>query len=313
MTLLTLFFIASGVRSGQWHVEPNLRCQDCHIQHASKEGEPLPGGPFSTLLLKNTVNELCLSCHDGTDPTAPDIMRPVQMYDAALSGQSAGGYFDIIGIDNPMGHNLALGSIVPLQVEAQFVELNCASCHAPHGNGNYRNLLFDPAGVGDSLVLEEGSDLFTEFSPDIPPTAGGSATAYSRDNIGYRQAYSAWCVSCHNQLETNSVASPPAHFNSHPVDVAINEFPVDGHTDVPHWISGTGEGFADDANGIIRLPFEVPTASDFISSRQPAESNRIFCGSCHKAHGGSDEKSLLWSYIEGDLDYIAGCQQCHNK
>jgi len=273
----------------------------------------LPGGPFSTLLLKSTVNELCLTCHDGSDPTAPDVLLPVQMYNGTASGESGGGHFAIIGIDNTAGHNLGLGSVVPLQVEGQFVELSCASCHAVHGNGNYRNLLYDPAGAGDSLVLVDGVDVFTQFAPDKPPTISGTTAAYNRDNVGYRQAYSAWCASCHNRLQANSTGSAPAHFNSHPSDVALNEFPTEPHTDPVHWVSGTGAGFADDPNGIIRVPFGVPTAVDYFTAREPAESNIVFCGSCHKSHGGQYTKSLLWSYIEGDLDFVAGCQQCHNK
>ncbi len=316
-TTLLIFFALTAVgpqiHAGEWHVEPHLYCQNCHVQHATEDGQTLPGGPFSTLLLKNTVNELCLSCHDGSDPTAPDVQQPVQMYSGTTTGESGGGYFGLIAIDNMAGHNLGLGGIVPLQVEAQFLELSCASCHAVHGNGNYRNLLYDPAGADDSLSLADGADVFTQFAPDKPPTISGSVAAYSRDNVGYRQAYSAWCASCHNQLQTNSTASLPAHFSSHPIDVALNEFPMEPHTDPAHWIGGTGEGFPDDPNGTIRVPFDVPTAVDYFTAQEPAESNRVFCGSCHKSHGGQYTKSLLWSYIEGDLDFIAGCQQCHNK
>jgi Zn-finger protein len=311
LLLLPVIFVES--RAGEWHVEPYLNCQNCHVQHATKDGQIIPGGPYSTLLLKNTINELCLSCNDGSDPTAPDVQTPVQMYQVTASGESAAGPFSLIGADNPAGHSLGLGSVTPLQVEAEYIELSCASCHAVHGNSNYRNLLYDPRSVGDSAVLIEGTDLFAQFAPDIPPTTGGSVNAYSRGNIGYRQAYSGWCATCHNQLAANSTSLPPAHFNSHPVEVTLNEFLLDPHTDPAHWVGGTGEGFADDETGTDRVPFETPTAVDFLSSRVPAETNQVFCGSCHKAHGGQYEKSLLWSYQEGDLDFIAGCQQCHNK
>ena len=244
MLVLAIGAAGERIRAGEWHVEPYLYCQNCHIQHASEDGQTVPGGPFSTLLLKNTVNELCLSCHDGSDPTAPDVLLPVQMYSSTASGESGAGHFTIIGIDNMAGHNLGLGGVVPLQAEGQFIELSCASCHAVHGNGNYRNLVYDPAGAGDSLVLVDGADVFTQFAPDKPPTVSGSVAAYSRDNVGYRQAYSAWSASCHNQLQTNATGSLPAHFNSHPTDVALNEFPTEPHTDPVHWVSGIGEGLA---------------------------------------------------------------------
>ena len=101
--------------AGQWHVGESLSCQDCHLQHATQDGEPLPGGPYSTMLIEASVNELCLSCHDGTDPTAPDVQSPVTMYSAGSTGESAAGYFGQNGVDNPRGHGLGFGAVTPLQ------------------------------------------------------------------------------------------------------------------------------------------------------------------------------------------------------
>ncbi|MEK7775434.1 MAG: cytochrome c3 family protein, partial [Candidatus Zixiibacteriota bacterium] len=63
--------------AGNWHVGQSLVCQECHIEHSSESGQPTPGGPFTSLLVKSSINDLCLSCHDGTDPTAPDILLPI--------------------------------------------------------------------------------------------------------------------------------------------------------------------------------------------------------------------------------------------
>ncbi len=317
LVLLAITLLPFAAMAGEWHIEGNLLCQDCHLQHASEEGQELPGGPYSYLLLKNTINELCLSCHDGSDPTAPDVQAPVQMYQSTTSGHSAAGFFGTTGIDNAMGHTLGLPLTTPLQAGGALMTLNCASCHAVHGNTNYRNLLYDPANRGDSILVTDGTDLFTLVAPDRPPTMAGSVAAYDADNVGYKQNYSAWCASCHDQLEINATALPPAHFNSHPSDVSMNAFVGEYHADPIHWTSGIGEGFPDIGDGtdygIPRVPFQAPTSVDFTTSIEPAETNEVFCGSCHIAHGGQYEKALRWPYYEGGNAFLAGCQQCHNK
>jgi hypothetical protein len=299
---------------GEWHTAGSLRCEDCHIQHASEKGQPLPGGPFVYLLRKTTINELCLSCHDGTDPTAPDVLAPVQMYASTPTRESGAGYFSPAGVANAQGHDLGLVTTIPLQGAAHTAQLTCASCHAVHGNGNYRNLLTDPAGDSSIVEIIKGTDVFTEFSPDVPPTTVGSVAAYNSGNIAYVSNFSTWCSSCHDQLRLNNASTPPAHFNGHPTDVSLNTFLTTRHTDPAHWVSGTGEGFpAAQPGGIPRVPYLSLQARDLLSARTPRESDQVFCLSCHKAHGSANKKALLWPYVEGQDAYVAGCQQCHNR
>ena len=87
--------------AGEWHVGASLQCGQCHVEHGSAGGQPIPGGPYSTLLQKGSVNELCLSCHDGSDPTAPDVLAPVTMYGQTLLNESAAGHLLTIGVSNP--------------------------------------------------------------------------------------------------------------------------------------------------------------------------------------------------------------------
>lgn len=317
LSIITLAILLAGLWSsataGQWHVGESLRCQDCHLQHATQDGEQVPGGPYSTMLLEASVNELCLSCHDGTDPTAPDVQSPVTMYSAGSTGESAAGFFGQVGVDNPHGHGLGFGAVTPLQNQGLFVQLNCAACHAVHGNGNYRNLLIDPAGVGDSLAVVEGVHVFTEFSPANPPTVAGSVAAYDRDNVGYKEGMSTWCASCHDMLAANEQSSTTAHFNGHPSDVALDAYSPYNHTAPGHWTAGLGEGFDLADGGVARVPFDSPGATDYVSSRAAGLSDEVQCLSCHKAHGGAHAGGMLWPYREGGAEYLAGCQQCHNK
>jgi len=340
LCVLTVTLMPSLGNAGEWHVGASLRCGDCHLQHSSEDNQPIPGGPFSTLLLKNTVNELCMSCHNGSDLNAPDIQSPVNMYATATSGESSGGFFGQAGVAHENGHDLEMGSGTPLSVDGRLLNLNCRHCHAVHGNLNYRNLLYDPGNKGDSITLEDGVEVFTEHKPDRPPTRGGSISAYNRANVGYKQNFTTWCVSCHDLLSVNSSAADPAHFHNHPSDVSVAAFGFDSHTDPAHWVAGVGEGFTnmaagdisidasvpfpqggadteesliETATGIERVPFQSVVAVDFATARAAKESDQVFCMSCHKAHGSNSRAGQLWPYQEGGQNFIAGCQQCHNK
>ena len=312
LSLCLLVTLSATTWAGNWHAAGSLQCGDCHLQHSSDSRNPTTEGPYSILLKKNSINELCLSCHDGTNATSPDVLDPVVMYNSTPSQASAAGFFITLAVANQHGHSLGVPTIVPLQGASRSMELNCSSCHASHGNGNYRNLVEDPAGTGASISVVEGVNVYEKVAPDNPPTAGGSTVAFSRDNIGYASGLSAWCSACHDQLATNNTATTPAHFNSHPSSVALNAFPAPGHTDAAHWVSGTGEGFAG-VGGIPRIPFQAPTATTFVTATTPQMTNEVSCMSCHKGHGSSNAKGLLWPYLEGGDASLSACQQCHNK
>jgi cytochrome c553 len=239
------------------------------------------------------------------------------MYAQEQPPESAGGHLLMGGTANPYGHDLDLAVQVPQNGSGKTLALTCASCHDHHGNTNYRNLRFDPADAGDSLVVEAGRDVFWNAAPAQPPTANGSAAAYALGNIGYRSGLNAWCTSCHDQIAANAPAAPPAHFNAHPTEVAVGGFSESKHVDVRHWLTGTGEGFLVEnpiaGEGIPRLPFLQPEATDVATSRQVQSTNELFCGTCHGAHGTSHARGLRWPYVEGGINYLSGCQQCHYK
>lgn len=315
LTILLILSPLGYLAAGDWHVAGSLECGDCHLQHGSNQRDPTVEGAFAILLRKSSINELCMSCHDGTDAAAPDILAPTPMYSSAPSGESAAGFLSAIGVPNPNGHSIGIELSTPLVQSVTQRELSCVSCHSAHGNGNYRNLLSDPAGNGASLLMIQGQQVFIGVQPDIPPSSGGSIAAYDRNNIGYVSGLSAWCSSCHDLLSMNSGASAPAHFNAHPSDIALDAFPYDSHTDQNHWTIGTGEGFAaiGQSSATLRVPFMAPAATDFAQSRTVAADNQVSCMSCHKAHGSSHRKGLLWPYLDGSESMLSGCQQCHNK
>ena len=51
----------------------------------------------------------------------------------------------------------------------------------------------------------------------------------------------------------------------------------------------------------------VETPSD---DQIPSRDDRVFCLSCHKAHGSPHESALIYA---DSPDMLATCQQCHNQ
>lgn len=293
-------------------------CSDCHILHYSEGGNTPtgvePGGPFKELLISSTTTKLCLFCHDGSDPKAPDVLGPVSMYIGSGDEHSGAGFFDNSGgFENLNGHELGLAeSSVPFS-SLTNVTLNCASCHDPHGTPNYRNIVTNPAGdPGLSAVM--GSDVFRENAPGDPASTVASIAAYRESNLGYRANVSRWCTECHNELKPT--VNTPLDRKHHLIDVPINGsgYP----TDSAHWTAGTGSGFGiltgDAVEGVPRLRYQVSGAVDYVSSTTPAANNQVMCLSCHLAHGGYHEKGLVWPHKDSSspVDRDSGCQQCHN-
>jgi hypothetical protein len=310
-----ILFGTTTVPAGEWHTGSSLVCSECHVLHyAGGEGVE-PGGPFGHLLSHSTVNGLCLSCHDGRDPAAPDVLASVTMYQAGGDEFSAAGFFAGTDASSDKAHDLGVTDLVPLRTPAASMILSCASCHDVHGDGNYRNLISDPDSSGSGTTMILGIDVFEGDHPTVPPTPEGTATAYTSSNVGYRSGLSRWCAECHNSLEMNENGASPAHFKRHPSDVGLDQ--AGGHADPYHWVTGEGLGFGgttgDDLEGVPRVRFQESAASDFTSAKAVAASNQVFCGSCHLAHGGTYAAGAVWPYKEPGADMYSPCQQCHNQ
>jgi len=292
-------------------------CNDCHTLHYSEEGKrpakAEPGGPFQQILIRATTNKLCLFCHDGSDPNAPDVLDAVTMYQGSGDEHSGAGFFASSGVINVNGHDLGVNAAtVPFSARTN-VTLTCASCHDPHGTANYRNILAAPAG-GTGISPKMAEDVFRDAPPGDPPSVAASIGAYREGNEGYKAKTSAWCAECHEQLKP--AANTAWNRVHHLSDVRLNG---DGYfTDPAHWVAGTGAGFGiatgDEAEGVPRLRFQVSRATDFTSATQVNATNEVLCASCHLAHGGKYRKGLVWPYLESDspADANSGCQQCHN-
>jgi hypothetical protein len=318
--VFSISLVASAFPAFYHDLEKNRQpCGDCHTLHYSEAGgKPAKveaGGPFGRLLIRSTTNKLCLFCHDGSDPKAPDVLDPAGMYAGSGDEHSGAGFFaNSGGVENQNGHDLGLNRSSPPFSSLANVTLTCASCHDPHGTPNYRNVLTNPAG-GTGVGVEMGKAVFRDVPPGNPPSATASIAAYKESNEGYKANASRWCTECHDALKPHAGGAVRA-VSHHLVDVPING--VNYPTDPLHWAGGTGSGFGtatgDGTEGVPRLRFQVAAATDFPTSKAVAQTNQVMCASCHLAHGGGYRKGLVWPYEESGspVDKNSGCQQCHN-
>jgi len=323
LVVALLFFPLSldPVLAGEYHVKEEA-CSGCHTAHFSQHGRaPVgaePGGPFEKLLLFSSPTKLCLSCHDGSDVDAPDVLSPVST-SYGPDQFSAGGFFEYSGgTPSDRGHDLGTWPAeVPFSGMAPST-LTCTTCHDPHGNKNYRNLRSRP-GIGTGTPLPHNNpslptDAVFEL---VHPDGRNPSDVYKLSNIGYRTEMSQWCVECHDRLLPNQAGSLPAHFRAHPVDVSVGTGGM--HMDTQHWLEGTGAGFGtaigDGVSGIPRVRFQTPSATTFETSLLPSPSNQVFCGTCHYAHGSPYAAGATWPLKSpaDSADAYAACQQCHNQ
>jgi hypothetical protein len=266
------------------------------------------------MLIRATTNKLCLFCHDGSDPKAPDVLASVTMYDGSGDEHSGAGFFaNSGGFANANGHDLGLTAATVPFSGLTNVTLTCASCHDPHGTINYRNVLTVPAG-GTGVTVEMAKDVFRDQPPGDPPSAAASIAAYKESNEGYKARVSLWCAECHDELKPSN--NNPTNRIHHLIDVPINGsgYP----TDPTHWTGGAGDGFGaatgDETEGVPRLRFQVSGATDFATARSVAAGNEVICLACHLAHGGGHVQGLTWPYRDsgGPADKDSGCLQCHD-
>jgi predicted CXXCH cytochrome family protein len=262
--------------AGDWHKSATLKCSDCHTMHNSQAGQPMRYDNVAAgaghLLRASSALALCEYCHDGRDPSSPDVVAPVA---GAYAGvDPAGGAFPGPGaVSSPLSHDLGLGVPQLPPYGTQKVVLDCVTCHDPHGNDVYRNLRPSPTGrsAGVPIVVDQ----------KVIANGTNPASVYATSNLTYRSGLSAWCVDCHDQYATGG---------GHPYDLQI--FGAQG-ADYTIWQQTISN----------RVRVDTPT-----DTLVPSQDDRVECVSCHKAHGSPNTNSLIYS--DGQtLD--STCSQCH--
>lgn len=291
-----------------------------HAYTGDATADPLlaPGGPFA-YLLKNTQAQLCLACHDGR-PDIPDVR-------SAHGGGyvRAAGQINVVG-DGPSvegtGHTLGSTASPPGGTWTN-PGLQCQHCHAAHGNEYYRNLVPNPGTASGKYVTYLTGVTYTGTSAIQQGAASPMSTHYAAGNIRYRQSQvgttdfglSEWCGGCHGTFHGAGGAANmggsvsgdggTAPWLRHPTrDVTMAEGVTNRVVNANHWFGALAS----------RVP--VVSTSGTIPGVAGSSDNEVFCGSCHKAHGSTNRKSLIFDdettgTAEDGTSLMQTCQQCH--
>jgi hypothetical protein len=345
----TLLLTVAGLSfAGEFHIDKELNCSQCHVMHASDQhatggAKSYNGGAgYDSLLKYGTITETCLGCHGGTSST-PGVMASGSSTAPTNTGLNtlyytedpqylnSSGFFQVTDwktAANAQAHDLyttgtpvtaVQGTWTTASIAGHVPGMTCGDCHAVHGSPNWRNLRTDVGGTTGKTVsyaesgtadVQQHADLETDTSPRHYETKNAAFAA----NNGIVD----WCVACHTNITTGS---------KHPQNAAVSSGDSDGTTDSADWTTGTGIGFGntvDDAAtggdvGIPRVRF-AQAGSSYVACSTPGPDNQAFCLTCHKGHGSKYSAALIWpmgSFKDSlgnrytPVDRSAGCRQCH--
>jgi predicted CXXCH cytochrome family protein len=225
--LLTALLGCAPAFGGNWHYGSSAVCSDCHTQHNSAEGQPMRTDQVAAaapvLLRRATPMELCLSCHDGGNPAAPDVIAPMTNTEAP-AGEFPG------GSESPgNAHDLnGTTPVVPPGGTVAMVVI-CTTCHDPHGNENYRNLRTDPT-RSNQLPIDVTS------AEKVIANGSNPSDVYAPSNLIYKSGISRWCLSCHSEsayghsVDRPIFGSPMASYPTW-ASVTLPRVPVDSPLD----------------------------------------------------------------------------------
>jgi hypothetical protein len=308
---------ATDVTFETYHSGTMLHCGNCHVMHASDDGQGYNGPAQSPtgypyLLRASNPTELCLTCHDG-HADIPDVVTA----DTNGLTERAGGFFAAPGAPNANGHKLGPGT-TDLCLRCHFrgptdpePEVTCTDCHAAHGNGRARNLQW--------AYYPPGTPPLGLF---VDPSASGMAkyeqsnVAYGTDGTDSLREVTNICIDCHHVFSGSWNTDPDGDGipNKHPVTetewgetIRVRDGDARHTTDSGHWVDGTGAGF-----GVPRVRFLVDPATTYSEATVVSADNTIFCLTCHKAHGSDNPDGLAWPQQDA-LVGPNGCDQCHNR
>ena len=326
---------ATPAVAGDWHTGTSLICADCHVMHGSQDHGYTSGGLYVSVgpnapyefLLRNEVNDLCLTCHDNQS-FAPDVFGAnggVAMIrrGGGLNADPAHRTNDP-GYDVIDGHTLWSTDVAPGGTYSNPAGLECVNCHSQHGNQptQYRNL------KGATLTYATGTN--------SPATGAGAKDVYQRVLRGYSDAdidynepvttasaYGAFCMSCHTTFHGSggsvnmggASGGDPGHdsgvanipWDRHPTaDVNIGVGTRTFYSNLGQFNSHTNRVKVMDSQGLWN-----GTAGD--NTVTPS------CFSCHRSHGTKNGFGLIYMSGTGTVTEEGDdgttvkelCRQCH--
>ncbi len=267
-------------RAGEWHAQATAVCSNCHTMHNSKQGVAMRydgnTDAVGKLLRNGSATLVCLACHDGSRPGVPNVRAPSD-YDPP------GGGFPLDPFAPDPDHHFHTFSTTPIATPdgTRTATLTCGSCHDPHGNGTYRNLRASPGG---------GSAAAPTVAQTVTANGSNATAVYVRGNVRYVSGMSEWCIDCHDAI--TAAHGDPA-VTVHPWDV-----PLFGATKASYAVWA--------AVAVNRVPVQNPLGA---TKPPPDPGDRVFCLSCHKAHGSPARAALIRA---DQATTTSTCLECHD-
>lgn len=330
------------LRAGDYHYRTTLLCQECHVMHFSQAHDYGDSSGFATLgptgpyekLLRNEVNDLCLTCHND-QLTIADVLDSnskttvtVRQAGALSRGTEGAGV--------PTGHTLDSTEAAPNSDPGTGWSnpdgFSCVDCHDPHGEvggavdvfsingieedypdlGVYRNLATNIGTAGTYVNVsyavgtrDPNRDVFERTAP----------RSYNVTDVDFnepvpdRSGMSEWCKQCHPNFHGNKGGPEVGgaigtEWLRHPSADANIGAQGGTHSSLSLYSSYTNKVKVMDPSG---------TWDGSSSEVTP------FCLSCHKAHGNQNAFGLVYMSGEGDVTeegddgttVTALCHQCH--
>ncbi|MDO8586735.1 MAG: cytochrome c3 family protein [Armatimonadota bacterium] len=297
---------AVGAMAGDYHVGSKLKCYQCHVMHQTKShlyaddtrddwGGTGAVSSFDHLLKYEDINEMCLECHNegdrkdvyGVAETVPTLQR----IGGWFNNDAAGAY--VAPVASVYSHNLANGAEVP-PGGSVAVDLDCTSCHEPHGNAYYRNLN-EVGGEGISYASttnDPTKDVFQKLATGLKYDV--SDVSYNLPSSGSHH-YEQFCASCHTSIHNDDSSGG---WLKHPT--------------IGHSVSFTA-GTVSPLKTLGGLP-EAGGSGSLVAGD-------VSCVTCHKAHGSSHPFGLVYDNrtttaledATSSENIRVTCKHCHDK
>lgn len=339
-------------QGGDYHDTQTLNCAECHVIHV---GAPVPGAgatgsdadarvsrwlaeetplgvQVERRLLRDDVNELCLSCHDDSSRST-DVLGANRGREPS-SIRQAGALNRLGSSGSPAsGHTLdaldpapsAGPSWSPEDENGQGHGLSCINCHQHHGSAGgvraYRNLRSDagrnPPGAG--LVTYNDVAGVNDLSRDVFVR---SSLRYDESAVDFNEpdaddsAMARFCTGCHGGFH-GPLGSPAVGGRAQGAGYsAFLRHPAAG-VDI-----GAGGGQWSSSSIFSGHENRVKVMSATGVWDPPGSDVTPTCISCHKAHGNDNPFGLIFRSGRGQLtengdtrgDSVSHlCGQCHGQ
>ena len=335
------------------------KCATCHRAHT---------GQTDTLLAQPSITALCESCHKNGAGANTDVFAG-DLHSNPQAGLNGGGFLtamniasgsttlepvtsrhNVDGLDavtgtsgtlvNGVGTGTAYGggdpSSASMGVQGQ---LECTSCHNPHGSQNYRilNGLVNYAGLPQSWTSGETATWQAANVQAIPNEMNGTLPNYAAgNNVAYDRGISDFCATCHTNYVRGYTTTGPTGGQSynwdgngaktvwrHAVSMKAAWDYSKGAWDTSvamyagiHTSTNPSGIYTPGTNDLRRVAVD----GNITSGATNNDGTGLTCLTCHFAHGTAaqaDAKSTGEALTADStllyLDNRGVCQTCHKK